>query len=133
MNDSYALDLYTKLVVFQRDNARNKVEFDNSDHSKQDVLHSLARKLGLEYEHSLLRRQATISKTSWIDSTKVDFSFRRVGHSALEGDVASPDPGQQSGLVYLETTSRSWLTNLTWLSHQTTWIPKHSVLSECQI
>ena len=65
MNNPYVLDLFTQLVVFQGDSTQNQMSFANSDHSKQDVLHSLARKLGFEY--ALRLKEVTISKTSGLN------------------------------------------------------------------
>jgi hypothetical protein len=62
MNDPVVLGLYTQLVLFQHDVVMDDTTFENPDHSAQDILHSLARKLGLEYEYSLCMMQVRISK-----------------------------------------------------------------------
>jgi hypothetical protein len=72
MNDPVVLGLYTQLVLFQHDAVRDDTTFQNPDHSTQDILHSLARKLGLEYEYSLCMMQVRISKTTPANREEID-------------------------------------------------------------
>ncbi|KAE8445419.1 hypothetical protein EG329_013432 [Mollisiaceae sp. DMI_Dod_QoI] len=64
MNDPFVLDLYTQLVKLQNDIVQWQLLFDSPDHSLQDLLHLLARKVGLEFEYSLSLRQVRISRIS---------------------------------------------------------------------
>lgn len=62
MNDPAVLGLYTQLFMFQQDTKRQEFVFCSPDYFMQDILHSLARTLGLEYEHSLRPPQVRISR-----------------------------------------------------------------------
>lgn len=62
MNDPYVLEIYTQLAVFKQDLAKHDVTFSRVDRSTQDTLHSLARKLELEYEYSLQLQRVRISR-----------------------------------------------------------------------
>ena len=62
MNDPIVLDLYRQLVIFQDNLTTPDIIFRAVDHLKQDTLHALARRLGLEYEYSLRQRQVRISR-----------------------------------------------------------------------
>ena len=62
MNNPVVLELYTQLILLQHDAGKDHTIFENPDHVAQGVLHALARKLGFEYEYSLLNMQVTISK-----------------------------------------------------------------------
>jgi hypothetical protein len=64
MNDPIVLDFYRQLVIFQDNPTTPDIIFAAVDHLKQDILHSLARRLGLEYEYSLHQRQVRISRTA---------------------------------------------------------------------
>jgi hypothetical protein len=61
-NNPVVLELYTQLILLQHDAGKDYAVFENPDHTAQGVLHALARKLGFEYEYSLLKMQVTISK-----------------------------------------------------------------------
>jgi hypothetical protein len=62
MNNPVVLKLYTQLILLQHNAGKDHAVFENPDHVAQGVLHALARKLGFEYEYSLLKMQVTISK-----------------------------------------------------------------------
>ncbi|CZR65689.1 uncharacterized protein PAC_15589 [Phialocephala subalpina] len=64
MNDPFVLDLYTKLVKFQLDTARTQAIYDHPNHATQDLLHSLARKLSLEFEYSLSLQRVCLSRAT---------------------------------------------------------------------
>jgi len=64
MNDPLVLNLYTQLVKFQQDIFREHITFDDPNRSLQNLLHSLARQLDLEYEYSLSFTRVKISKAS---------------------------------------------------------------------
>jgi len=49
MNDPTTLDLYTQLLLFSKDPAKQQVNFSNLDDAKQAILRGLAPKLGLKY------------------------------------------------------------------------------------
>jgi hypothetical protein len=49
MNDPKVLELYMELALFRRDLFSEELLFWNPDHSLQYLIHSLARKLDLEY------------------------------------------------------------------------------------
>lgn len=104
MNVPWVLDLYTQLVIFQRDSIKTEISFENSDHSKQDVLHALARKLGLEYENSLLLRRVTISKTPWVESRNMHF-FQQTEPSSFNSTVASWESGSRLSHSLTDLTS----------------------------
>lgn len=78
MNSPFVLDLYTQLVKFQQDTNQPEIIFDGPDHVLQDLLHALARKLGLEFEYSLRYRRVCISKTS-LFTKDLSVSARRDG------------------------------------------------------
>lgn len=98
------MELYTQLAIFQRDATRIEISFENSDHSEQDILHSLARKLGLEYENSLRLRQVTISKPRWVESRHHNF-FPHALHSSLSSTVGTPENGNSCGQPLRDLTS----------------------------
>lgn len=76
MNDPLVLELYTQLVEFRRDSTKENITFKNPNHSIQDLFHSLARKLGLEYEYSLSLGYVRVSGAPLIytmdDSVSID-------------------------------------------------------------
>jgi hypothetical protein len=64
MNDPIVLGFYTQLFMFQQDSKRQEFVFYSPDPFIQDTLHSLARMLGLQYEHSIRPSQVRISRPS---------------------------------------------------------------------
>jgi len=60
MNDPEVLKLYTQLVIFQQDTTKSSMIFDNPDITKQDLLYSLARQIGLEFTHTLRPPHVTL-------------------------------------------------------------------------
>jgi hypothetical protein len=64
MNEPTVLQLYTQLVVFQQDTSRTSITFADPSASKQDLLYGLARKIGLEFKHTLHPAEVTISRQS---------------------------------------------------------------------
>jgi hypothetical protein len=67
MNNPVVLEFYTQLILLQHDASKDHAVFENPDHVAQGILHALARKLGFEYEYSLLKMQVTISKPASVN------------------------------------------------------------------
>jgi len=67
MNNPVVLEFYTQLILLQHDVGKDHAVFENPDHVAQGVLHALARRLGFEYEYSLLKMQVTISKPASVN------------------------------------------------------------------
>lgn len=105
MNDPAVLDLYTQLVIFQQDFIREEFVFPNADPAMQDTLHSLSRKLNLEYEHSLRPEQVKISKSR---NTPVSVSGMEFDDSSF----------RDSGLFSGEASSLNSTLSSTGLNHQ---------------
>jgi hypothetical protein len=97
MNDPFTLDLYTQLIIFKQNLAQSEFGFFNADHLMQDILHSLARKLGLEYEYSLHTKHVKISKNSASLSSEPsaihipDFHYKSLDSSIVQLPDTSPN------------------------------------------
>ena len=75
LNDPSALVLYNQVFLFKNNNLLNNVEFAGKSNKEQNILHSVAHGLGLEYEYSLAARTVRICRPTPLDEG-VDFEPR---------------------------------------------------------
>jgi hypothetical protein len=101
MNEPTVLGLYTQLFMSQQDSTKKEFVFCSPDHFIQGPLHSLARKLGLEYEHSLRPSQVRISKPPHASYSELG----RLGYIKSQGTFYSSSASERTGMQVAQSKS----------------------------
>jgi hypothetical protein len=101
INDLTMLGLYTQIFMFQQDSTREEFVFCSPNHFIQDTLHSLARMLGLEYEHSLRPSQVRISRPPHTPDSEPG----RFGDIQSQGAFYSTSAPERAGIQIAQSTS----------------------------
>ncbi|KAF8864006.1 hypothetical protein BDZ45DRAFT_74428 [Acephala macrosclerotiorum] len=75
MNDPWTLSCYSQMIIFQNDSSRLHFVFEDPSHTQQQVIQSLAHRVGLEYEYNLLTRRAVVSRPSFLPHATIPDPF----------------------------------------------------------